>query len=145
MSRSSELAAWQLTCPAHAPPLSLFPRQLGYALKQGIPYMVLFGDSELAAGVLKVKDLDAGTEETVPEVRPRGQTPSFGSHTDPPGSGGEGTLSHVFHRVGLVSCCITPVALPLFRAPHTPASTPRTRAHSSSPLASPLRPRCRRS
>lgn len=31
--------------------------------------MVLFGESELAAGVLKIKDLDAGTEEAVPEVR----------------------------------------------------------------------------
>ncbi len=47
--------------------------QLGYALKQGIPYMVLFGESELAAGVLKIKDLDAGSEETVPEVGPPGR------------------------------------------------------------------------
>ncbi|KAL4421027.1 hypothetical protein ABPG77_007502 [Micractinium sp. CCAP 211/92] len=44
------------------------PDQLGYALKQGIPYMVLFGESELAEGVLKIKDLDAGSEETVPEA-----------------------------------------------------------------------------
>ena len=40
--------------------------QLGHALKAGIPFMVLFGDSEVAAGVVKVKDLDAGTEEDVP-------------------------------------------------------------------------------
>ena len=45
--------------------------QLGYALKAGIPFMVLFGDSELAAGVVKIKDLDANAEETVPEVRRR--------------------------------------------------------------------------
>ncbi|EFN53142.1 hypothetical protein CHLNCDRAFT_36479 [Chlorella variabilis] len=44
------------------------PDQLGYALKQGIPYMVLFGESEVEAGVVKIKDLDAGTEEVVAEV-----------------------------------------------------------------------------
>ncbi|PRW59901.1 histidyl-tRNA synthetase isoform B [Chlorella sorokiniana] len=43
------------------------PDQLGYALKQGIPYLVLFGESEVEAGVVKIKDLDANTEETVPE------------------------------------------------------------------------------
>lgn len=42
--------------------------QLGYALKQGIPYMVLFGESEVEAGVVKVKDLDAGSEEVVEEA-----------------------------------------------------------------------------
>lgn len=47
--------------------------QLGYALKQGIPYMVLFGESEVESGVVKVKDLDAGSEETVALVRWRCQ------------------------------------------------------------------------
>lgn len=42
--------------------------QLGYTLKQGIPFLVLFGESEVEAGVVKIKDLDANTEETVPEV-----------------------------------------------------------------------------
>jgi histidyl-tRNA synthetase len=41
--------------------------QLGLALKGGIPFMVLFGEDELAQGVVKLKDLDAGTEEIVPE------------------------------------------------------------------------------
>ena len=41
--------------------------QLGYALKQGIPFMALFGDDELARGVVKLKDLDANTEEEVGE------------------------------------------------------------------------------
>jgi histidyl-tRNA synthetase len=41
--------------------------QLGYALKSGIPYLVLFGEDEIAQGVVKVKDLDAGTEEIVKE------------------------------------------------------------------------------
>lgn len=31
---------------------------------------MLFGESEVEAGVVKIKDLDANTEETVPEVRP---------------------------------------------------------------------------
>eukprot|EP00887_Chlorella_sp_A99_P006734 scaffold3.g6734.t1 len=39
--------------------------QLGYALKQGIPFMVLFGESEVEQGVVKIKDLDAGTEDVV--------------------------------------------------------------------------------
>mgnify|MGYP001811119164 CR=1 FL=1 len=43
--------------------------QLGYALKQGIPYIVLFGESEVEEGVVRVKDLDAGSEEVVPLVR----------------------------------------------------------------------------
>ena len=42
--------------------------QLGHALKSGIPLMVLFGEDELARGVLKLKDLDAGTEEEVAEA-----------------------------------------------------------------------------
>lgn len=39
--------------------------QLGYALEAGIPFMVLFGDSEVEAGVVKIKDMDAKTEDTV--------------------------------------------------------------------------------
>ena len=42
--------------------------QLGYALKQGIPYLVLFGEAELEQGVVKIKDLDANTEEVVAQV-----------------------------------------------------------------------------
>ncbi len=36
--------------------------QLGYALKSGIPLMVLFGEEEISNGKLKLKDLDAETE-----------------------------------------------------------------------------------
>jgi histidyl-tRNA synthetase len=39
--------------------------QLGYALEQGIPFMVLFGDTELQQGQVKVKDMAAKSEETV--------------------------------------------------------------------------------
>eukprot|EP00775_Hariotina_reticulata_P012337 gene12337-12470_t len=39
--------------------------QLGYALEQGIPFMVLFGDDELKSGVVKVKDMAAKTEDAV--------------------------------------------------------------------------------
>ena len=46
------------------PPL---PEQLAYALKAGIPFLVIVGESELARGVVKVKDLARGVEEEVPE------------------------------------------------------------------------------
>ena len=39
--------------------------QLSYALKAGIPFMVLFGEDEIAQQVVKLKDLDAGSEEIV--------------------------------------------------------------------------------
>ena len=34
--------------------------------KQGIPFMVLFGEDELAQGVVKVKDMSAKSEDVVP-------------------------------------------------------------------------------
>jgi histidyl-tRNA synthetase len=40
--------------------------QLNYALEKGVPYMVLFGESELEAGVVKLKDMKARTEEDIP-------------------------------------------------------------------------------
>lgn len=39
--------------------------QLNYALKTGIPLLVLFGEDEINSGVVKLKDLDAGTEAIV--------------------------------------------------------------------------------
>lgn len=39
--------------------------QLGYALKSGIPLMVLFGEEEISSGKLKLKDLDAETEDEI--------------------------------------------------------------------------------
>eukprot|EP00873_Tetraselmis_striata_P016208 jgi/Tetstr1/436472/TSEL_025300.t1 len=39
--------------------------QLTYALEKGVPYMVLFGDSELEAGIVKLKDMKARTEDDV--------------------------------------------------------------------------------
>lgn len=39
--------------------------QLGYALEQGIPFMVLFGEDELTRGEVKVKDMAAKAEEVV--------------------------------------------------------------------------------
>ena len=41
--------------------------QLGTALKAGIPFMIVFGENEVAKGVVKVKDMDAGIEEEVAE------------------------------------------------------------------------------
>jgi histidyl-tRNA synthetase len=40
--------------------------QLGAAFDAGIPFMVLFGSTELEAGIVKVKDIAAKTEDEVP-------------------------------------------------------------------------------
>ena len=40
--------------------------QLSYALEQGIPYMVLFGEDEIGAGQVKIKDMAAKEETLVP-------------------------------------------------------------------------------
>uniref|UniRef100_A0A7S3QSI3 Histidine--tRNA ligase, cytoplasmic n=1 Tax=Dunaliella tertiolecta TaxID=3047 RepID=A0A7S3QSI3_DUNTE len=40
--------------------------QLNYALEQAIPFIVLFGDEELSAGCVKVKDMGEKTEDKVP-------------------------------------------------------------------------------
>ncbi|GIL66339.1 hypothetical protein Vafri_19844, partial [Volvox africanus] len=40
---------------------------LGFCHENAVPYMVLFGEDELAKGVVvKIKDMDAHQEETVP-------------------------------------------------------------------------------
>lgn len=43
-----------LLTPAGFKPNPKMGDQLGYALEQGIPFMVLFGDDELKQGVVKV-------------------------------------------------------------------------------------------
>eukprot|EP00884_Botryococcus_braunii_P005094 jgi/Botrbrau1/14586/Bobra.0312s0009.1 len=43
--------------------------QLGYADENGIPFVVLFGDTELEQGVFKLKSMRAGTEEDVPQEK----------------------------------------------------------------------------
>ena len=76
--------------------------QLGYALKQGIPYLVIFGKTELKKGVVKIKDLDANTEEVVPEVSTMGSQVSccFGIvHY------GHGLLQHVWYASA--NCSVT--------------------------------------
>ena len=39
--------------------------QLKYAFESGIRFLVLFGESEIAAGTVKLKDLDAKEEEVI--------------------------------------------------------------------------------
>lgn len=39
--------------------------QLSYALDNAIPFMVLFGDEELNAGNVKIKDMDVKSEDVV--------------------------------------------------------------------------------
>ena len=40
--------------------------QLNYTLEQGIPYMVLFGEDEIEAGQVKIKDMAAKEETAIP-------------------------------------------------------------------------------
>ncbi|GIL68735.1 hypothetical protein Vafri_21978 [Volvox africanus] len=42
------------------------PDNLGFCHENAVPYMVLFEEDELAKGVVKIKDMDAHQEETVP-------------------------------------------------------------------------------
>lgn len=39
--------------------------QLGYALEQGIPFMILFGDDELQEGVVKVRVVQQSTDACI--------------------------------------------------------------------------------
>ncbi|GLC65359.1 hypothetical protein PLESTF_000284700 [Pleodorina starrii] len=39
---------------------------LGFCHENGVPFMVLFGEDELSRGVVKIKDMDAHQEDTVP-------------------------------------------------------------------------------
>jgi len=41
--------------------------QLNYALKTGIPLVIIFGEDEINSGMVKLKDLDAETEADIPE------------------------------------------------------------------------------
>ena len=42
-----------------------FKKQLDYALEQGIPFVVVFGEEELKDGNVKIKDIQMHTEEVV--------------------------------------------------------------------------------
>lgn len=43
-------------------------KQMDTVLERGIPFMVIVGEDELAQGMVKVKDMEARTEDTVPLV-----------------------------------------------------------------------------
>jgi histidyl-tRNA synthetase len=42
--------------------------QLNYALKTGIPLVIIFGEDEINSGMVKLKDLDEETEADIPET-----------------------------------------------------------------------------
>jgi len=67
MSLASKLWAAGIKAEFGYKPNPKMADQLGYALKGGIPFMLLFGEDELAKGVVKIKDLDAEREEEVRE------------------------------------------------------------------------------
>ncbi|GAQ79094.1 Histidyl-tRNA synthetase [Klebsormidium nitens] len=50
-----------------AQPKPNMDKQLTYALEEGIPFMVIFGETELAQGIVAIKDLKAGVQENVKE------------------------------------------------------------------------------
>ena len=62
MAIAAELWRAGIKCEFGFKPNPKMADQLGYALKSGIPLMVLFGEEEISAGKLKLKDLDAETE-----------------------------------------------------------------------------------
>lgn len=43
-----------------------FKKQLDYVLEEGIPFVVVFGEEELANGTVKVKDIRTHSEEIIP-------------------------------------------------------------------------------
>ena len=67
MSLASQLWAAGIKAEFGYKPNPKMADQLGYALKGGIPFMLLFGEDELTKGVVKIKDLDAEREEEVRE------------------------------------------------------------------------------
>ena len=62
MGIAAELWKEGIKCEFGFKPNPKMADQLGYALKSGIPLMVIFGEDEIKAGKLKLKDLDAETE-----------------------------------------------------------------------------------
>jgi histidyl-tRNA synthetase len=44
-------------------------KQFKYAAARGVPFVVLAGESERAAGTVAVKDMTAGTQDAVPRDR----------------------------------------------------------------------------
>ena len=62
MGIAADLWRADIKCEFGFKPNPKMADQLGYALKSGIPLMVIFGEDEIIAGKLKLKDLDAETE-----------------------------------------------------------------------------------
>ncbi len=60
-----------------------FKAKISYADKLGIPFVVFIGEDEVAGNVITLKDMDMGTQETLPA---------------------EEALSRIFHGLGLKNC-----------------------------------------
>jgi len=65
MKIASELWQAGIKCEFGFKPNPKMGDQLNYALKSGIPLVILFGEDEINAGMVKLKDLDAEAEEEI--------------------------------------------------------------------------------
>lgn len=43
----------------------MLKKSLGYANKQGIPYVAILGEDELQSGTIKLKDMERGMEKEI--------------------------------------------------------------------------------
>lgn len=68
MKIASDLWSAGIKCEFGFKPNPKMGDQLNYALKSGIPFVILFGEDEINAGQVKLKDLDNETEITIPKA-----------------------------------------------------------------------------
>lgn len=68
MKIASDLWSAGIKCEFGFKPNPKMGDQLNYALKSGIPLVILFGEDEIHAGQVKLKDLDNETEITIPKT-----------------------------------------------------------------------------
>lgn len=68
MKIASDLWSAGIKCEFGFKPNPKMGDQLNYALKSGIPLVILFGEDEINAGQVKLKDLDQETEITIPKT-----------------------------------------------------------------------------
>ena len=67
MRIASDLWSAGIKCEFGFKPNPKMGDQLNYALKSGIPLVILFGEDEINAGQVKLKELDNETEITIPK------------------------------------------------------------------------------
>ncbi len=71
LSLAAELRSAGVACEIYLNPGDKLGKQFGYADKLGIPYAIVLGPDEIAAGSATVKDLKAGNQRTVSHIELR--------------------------------------------------------------------------